>query len=220
MRIGVVVTTALLILGATTSLALSGPLGPSPYLSFADSPFVGLPFTWFHLEDFEDGALNVPGLTASIGVVFGPAPNSDSVDGDDGVIDGFGTNARSWFSGNGVPSVLFTFNQNVLGTFPTHVGLVWTDGANNISFEAFNAQGASLGTINGSHANATFTGETAEDRFYGFVNSGGISAMRITSSIGNPIAGGLEVDHLQYGYLPTVPVQTTTWGALKSLFTR
>src|SRR6266481_7452029 len=68
-------------------------LGPTPYLSFGDSPFNGPSFSYFHLETFEDHLLNTPGVTGSPGgvtsVVFGPAIH-DSVDFDDGVIDGSG----------------------------------------------------------------------------------------------------------------------------------
>lgn len=57
------------------------------------------------LEDFEDGVLSF-GITASTGgpggsgAPFGPNDFTDSVDCDDGVIDGFGQNGWSWFSGN------------------------------------------------------------------------------------------------------------------------
>ena len=40
-------------------------LGPTPYLSAADSPFAGLGLSNFSLEDFEDIALNTPGLSAA-----------------------------------------------------------------------------------------------------------------------------------------------------------
>jgi hypothetical protein len=46
---------AVLIAGALFTLdAWGGPIGPLPYLQAADSPFAGLGFNWFHLEDFED----------------------------------------------------------------------------------------------------------------------------------------------------------------------
>ena len=54
-------------IAAAASTARSAFLGPSPYLSFADSPFNGGSFSYFHLEDFEDGSLNTPGVTASAG---------------------------------------------------------------------------------------------------------------------------------------------------------
>ena len=61
------------------------------YLSQNNSPFRNLNNTYFHLENFEDHLFNTPGVTASAGgvtsVVFGPSAH-DSVDADDGVIDG------------------------------------------------------------------------------------------------------------------------------------
>lgn len=185
---------ALLVTPTVSSAQL---LGPSPYLSATDSPFNGGTFSYFHLEDFEDHSFNVPGVTASAGgvtsVVFGPSVH-DSVDADDGAIDGSGLNGDSFFSGNGSAGITFTFDASVLGSLPTHAGIVWTDGTNNIVFEAFDAANVSLGTLTGTHADGSFNGETGEDRFYGMINAGGISAIRILNQ-----SGGIEVDHLQYG---------------------
>ena len=68
------------------------------YLSEADSPFNGYDFDSFYLENFEDGLLNVPGVSASTGSVVGPGGATDSVDGDDGTIDGSGTSGKSYLS--------------------------------------------------------------------------------------------------------------------------
>ena len=173
-------------------------LGPTPYLQFSDSPFASINFSsgYFYLEDMEDGAFNVPGVTQDFGVVIGPSGLTDSVDADDGVIDGSGTNGHSLFSGGGSTGITFTFHADVLGQLPTHAGVVWTDGLNNIHFEAFDANNNSLGQLTGSHADDSFSGTTAEDRFYGAINlAGGISKIHISND-----AGGIEVDHLQYGY--------------------
>ncbi|MBC8143546.1 MAG: hypothetical protein H7Y38_19115 [Armatimonadetes bacterium] len=177
-------------------------LTPTPYLSVTDSPFASLPTVsggYFFLEDVEDNLFNTPGVTFN-GIVtsisFGLGTIVDSVDADDGAINGANGNAGvfgdSLFSNN---SMTFDFNATTLGTLPSHVGIVWTDGSNNITFEVFDALGASFGTVTGSHADGNFNNGTAEDRFYGAINAGGIS--RITVS--NP--GGLELDHLQYGTL-------------------
>jgi hypothetical protein len=190
-----VVTAAVGVLIGTTARA--DLLGPSGYLSFADSPFNGLNFSYFHLEDFEDHLFNVPGVSASAGgvvsVVFGPAVH-DSVDLDDGLLDGSGLNGDDFFTGSGSTGINFTFDAGVLGALPTHAGIVWTDGGGTIRFEAFDENGVSLGTVVGNHANTSVSGETAEDRFYGVINAGGISKIFITNT-----SGGMEVDHLQYG---------------------
>ncbi|MGH7244210.1 MAG: hypothetical protein ACREJD_12420 [Phycisphaerales bacterium] len=172
-------------------------LGPTPYLCFSDSPFNGLALQYFHLETFEDHLFNVPGVSADHGgvtsVVFGPAIH-DSVDCDDGTIDGSGLNGDSFFSST--PDIRFTFNAAVLGSLPTHAGIVWTDGGSNttVTFEAYNAAGASLGTVVAQVGDGSNNGTTAEDRFFGVVYDQGIQAIRIRHS-----SGGLEVDHLQYG---------------------
>ncbi len=96
-------------------------------------------------------------------------------------------------------TIKFTFDEAALGFLPTHAGIVWTDGTGTITFEAFDASGASLGTVTGNHAGAGDGGQTDEDRFYGIVDSGGISAI----SIGN-VGVQIEVDHLMYG-IPSSP---------------
>jgi len=183
-------------------------VGPTPYLSFADSPFQGTSFSYFYLETFETGAWTVPGVTADAGYISSNDIYIDSVDGDDGVIDGSGTGGHVLALPNGTPSVTFTFDATVLGKLPTHAGLVWTDshpGYDTITFAAYDALGASLGSFSASLGDGTTLGGTAEDRFFGFINSGGIS--RITMSSAN--AATWEVDHLQYG-VAAVPEPTTT----------
>src|SRR5439155_22008528 len=108
--------------------------GPKPYTSFNDSPLKGVDFSggYFHLEDFEDLLLNTPGVTASAGDPFGPGGLTDSVNADDGTIDGSGTNGHSFFSGSGSAGITFTLNKAVLGSLPTHAGIVWTDAEGTI----------------------------------------------------------------------------------------
>jgi len=187
------ISALLAVLGLASGLRAQTLIGPTPYLSFNDSPFKALStsggFTYFYLEDFEDGLLNTPGVSATGGAPYGPGGLTDSVDGDDGAIDGSGTNGHSF--AYLASSVTFTFNAATLGGYPTHAGLVWTDGPDPI-FEAFDASGASLGTRTGTFADGSFTGTTGEDRFFGVTYAGGISKISITAS-------SWEVDHLQYG---------------------
>jgi len=186
--------------------------GPTPYLSFANSPFNGPSFSYFHLENFEDGVLNTPGVSASPGwVVAAPSALTDSVDGDDGSIDGSGTAGWSLFSNGTSSSLTFTFNAAALGgSLPTHVGIVWTDvgnatpvvGFGGVSFSALDAHGVSLGGIGPvTLGDGNAAGGTAEDRFFGVTNSDGIS--QITISMSN--STDWEVDHLQYGLQAAVP---------------
>lgn len=182
-----------------------GALGPSPYRQFSDSPFAATSFAYFHLEDFEDGLLNTPGLTASAGVANTPGQFTDSVDFDDGMLDGDGTQGRSWYLADS--SVTFTFDALVLGALPTHVGLVWTDvgatsgvyGRTDTTVEFFNGAGVLIGTIGPTTlGDGQITGGTAEDRFFGWVDAGGIGSVRISQSNSND----WELDHVQYGLVP------------------
>jgi hypothetical protein len=105
----------------------------------------------------------------------------------------------------GKSSITITFDITVLGSLPTHAGIVWTDvgfadpanGFGGVTFSALDAFGTSLGSIGPfTLGDGRFAGETAEDRFLGIINPGGISAMTI--SINNSV--DWEVDHLQYGF--------------------
>jgi hypothetical protein len=189
-------------------------LGPTPYLSAADSPFNPASFGYFHLETFEDHLLNVPGVTATGGggvtsVVFGPGVH-DSVDADDGSINGSGLAGDSFFTSNGAAAVRFTFSAAALGSLPTSAGIVWTDGgfASSVTFSAYGPTGELLFTQTRSgFADSSNNGETAEDRFFGVVNAAGVSSIEIS----NP-GGGMEVDHLQFGganIAPAIPEPET-----------
>lgn len=186
-------------------------LVPSPYLDAVDSPFCALAFpSYFHRATFEGDAGLPLGVTSAFGEPF-PTPgthasNTDSVDGDDGYPDGGAPDSgsahpcfmcRSFFNGSGAQGVDFTFDEAVLGALPTHAGLVWTDGAGNVTV-AFTAYGADGGVIDtqvvtgiGDPAN---TGATAEDRFFGAVYPSGIKRITLKHT-----SGGIEIDHLQFG---------------------
>ncbi len=192
---------AMIFLSMLWTNASAGLIGPhpnptTPYLSFSDSPFFGLDFSsgYFHLEDFEDDALDTPGVSTTMGnpcitgfACFVGSTLNDSVDGP--------STQSHWSSG---APIEYTFDASILGALPTHAGIVWTDGVNDIVFEAFDNAGISLGMLTGSHANPGFVYDPNENRFYGsdlagFGSSTGISRIVINSP------GAFEVDHLQYG---------------------
>jgi hypothetical protein len=193
-----------LLLG-TSSRADGQPtfFGPTPYLSAADTPFTGS-FEYSYLENFEDGLLNTPGVTASgTWKAFSPSGFTDSVDGDDGVIDGSGTKGRSFFSQFAHTTLTITFNAAALGgRLPTHAGIVWTDvnasvNSRQVVFSARDSAGNLLGSIGPVLlGDNVISGQTAEDRFFGVFNASGISSITITM----PNSNNWEVDHLQYGF--------------------
>lgn len=195
--------------------------GPSPYLDFNGtkpgvgtnySPFADMLFTYFYLETFEEGALTTPGVTNSAGAAGQPGTYTDSVDGDDGSVDGFGTAGHAFYLTT--TNVTFTFSKDVLGDWPTHVGIVWTDAGwgsvtpyyGHVVFEAFGPETNSLGTIGPiAVGDGSDRGQTGEDRFFGVSDSRGISAISVTM----PDSHDWEIDHLQYGRQATVVGQAS-----------
>lgn len=189
------------------SAASAQTFGPSTYVQTSNSPFSVLDFTggYFHLEDFEDGALNTPGASALGGAVAGPSNFTDSVDADDGFIDGLGRNGHSYIA-NGF-ELEFVFSDAVLGNYPTHVGIVWTDvgntfgdifGVSLVEVFAFDPDGVTIGFISSTVGDGRIDGTTADDRFFGFEHAGGIASLLLVM----PNSQDWEVDHLQYGYVP------------------
>jgi hypothetical protein len=80
------------------------------------------------------------------------------------------------------------------------VGIVWTDGDGKVIFEAYGPCGllGSIGPLKEpGFPDSSFTGGTADDRFFGFIAPNGVSKIVIKNT-----TGGIETDHLQYGYLP------------------
>jgi hypothetical protein len=179
--------------------------GPTPYLGAADSPFAGLGLTNFHLEDFEDGLFNVPGATPSAGWGVPTVSLMDSVDADDGNINGLSQGGKSYYSKFATNELIVTFDPKILGGLPTHAGIVWTDVGyvggsmtckGDVILEAWGPNNTYLGTLGPVWlGDGLFNGETPEDRFLGVANADGISAIRISM----PDSKDFEVDHVQYG---------------------
>ena len=203
-------TLALTSLGSTAAIAAT-PVFFTPttaYLSSADIPVgfyaSGLPTL---LETLEDGSLDAT-LSANRGSLIGPGEfngTRDSVDGDDGTIDGTcgpqSTTCASWFDGTGALGVRFSFVGS--GALPTAFGVVWTDASPgaSVTFSATGADGQSLGSITvGGFVDNSVSATTGEDRFFGVTFSGGVQSIFISTS-----AGGIEVDHIQYGQMAPVP---------------
>lgn len=189
--------------------AAAALIGPTPYLGVQDSPFAGIP--GLVVEDFEDGLANEPGVIFSSTGVFFPAELTDSVDADDGAVDGSGNAGHSLYSNN-MMQLWFAFDAAVLGGLPNYAGIVWTDvgfvldapaGFADVVFEAFDAAGRPLGIIDAPQlGDGQFSGQTGEDRFFGAIHAGGIS--RITLTVQNSY--DWEADHLQFSLAEVQPV--------------
>jgi hypothetical protein len=207
-------------------------LGPTPYRSQADSPF---PMdAGFHLEDFEDGELNTPGVyqpTDTIfgsrfhGTIMGVGASTDSVDGDDGTVDGLNLGGNSFRSnlhvytltiprGNQF-SIRFDFDQSELGRLPDSAGFVITDLSHGpIGWPAylfFNVVDA-LGREYRSPWHTAVddydrNGNVSDDLFFGISGvTAGIKRFTIVGDAHGDISSDfLEIDHFQYGSLVPEP---------------
>ncbi len=180
-------------------------LGPLPYLKAADSPLlVGAP--GYVLQTMENGIFGGPGIGSNLtsSAIIGPGGLTDSVDEDDGSVNGSGTLGHSLFNGAGSNGVVITFDAAILGSLPTEAGIVWTDGAGPTLFEAWGPGNVLIGTIGPvAIADSFINGQTAEDRFFGVRDPGGIAKIRISNSL-----GGIEVDHFQYTISVGCPTST------------
>ena len=204
-----------LLISLTLALVFAGPAGAAtfygptaPYLQASDSPFDGISFGYFHLDDLEDGALDTPGITANGGVVP-PGSFTDSVDADDGVIDGDGTAGHSYLTATSsccsTQYLIVDFAAASLPSLPTHVGFVFTNAFTpiNLAIEVFDGGGASLGSM--SYPGFAPAGgiSTANAQFFGASDPAGIS--RIEFAYGGT-STSMEFDHFQYGSVVAVPV--------------
>lgn len=205
--------------------AATVPFGPTPYLQ-ADSASQDTPAGFFDfstpgfktawIEDFEPDNVTTapdPFLTFSVDKGTGAIlpPNSlspsgsgsvvtDSVDGDDGAVDGSGTGGSSWFA-DGSNEITISFMNGVRAA-----GLVFTDGdssSTKITLEAFDTLGASLGLIDAGDLAGPFnTGQTDEDRFLGFTDDmTAIGSIKLVMTGGD----GIEIDHVHWQEPAMVP---------------
>ncbi|MFM9959226.1 MAG: GC-type dockerin domain-anchored protein [Phycisphaerales bacterium] len=177
--------------------------GPFSYVSAADNPFNGITWNYSYLLTFENAAEPQPGLTYSNGFYNSPNVTTDSVDADDGVIDGSGQNGGSFYVAS--QAVQFTFDAATLGTLPTHFSFVWTDvglhldgisvgGPLPVKVTALDEFGNDLGVFTFDAGDASVLGETGEDRWVGVVFPLGVSAVTIEM----PDTVDWEIDHVFY----------------------
>ena len=183
----------------------AGTITVNPYLSVQDSPFLSADS--FFIEDFEDGTLDLLGVTLSAGAAYSAAI-VDSVDGDDGEIDGSGSQGTSWFAASGPQGITITFDESIIGEFPKQAGVTWTDGAGEITFRAFDSLGNLIEEVTSSNAGdvTSLAGETDEDTFFGAESRIGISSIFISNAV-----GGIEIDHVQYSLNEVLPPLESPW---------
>ncbi|MBL9149662.1 MAG: VCBS repeat-containing protein [Phycisphaerae bacterium] len=175
-------------------------LHPTPYATLGDSGLFGAMSLddEFKCETFEDGSVNTLGLTIVGGTIVAPAATTDSVDADDGSVNGSGTGGRS-YRANAGSSVALSFSSAALGGYPERVGVVFTDGpsAATLVVTVETGFGPTFTKSVGPVGDAADNGATAEDRLVSITSSFGIK--KVTLSLAAPNAGAsFEIDHVQY----------------------
>jgi hypothetical protein len=175
----------------------------SNYRGLASGPFNAMAGPGnLSVENFEDGLVNTVGMSINRGVVRGATATTDSVDRDDGQVDGLGQAGRSFTSGSHT-SITIRFTPQG-GNTPQMAGLAWTDGRQNsiVVMKAWDRNGQYLGFIRARMGDLSRNGTTGDDRFLGLTNENGISRIEIRSNY-----AGFEVDHVQFAYgMVAVPV--------------
>jgi len=173
------------------------------YLGIASGPFNAMAGSGnLSVENFEDGLVNTVGMSINRGTVRGATNSTDSVDRDDGNVDGLGRAGRSFTSGSHKSISISFANQG--GNMPQMAGLVWTDGRQNsvVVMKAWDRNGNYLGFLRTRLGDLSRLGQTADDRFLGVTSEDGISRIELRSNF-----GGFEVDHVQFAYgMVAVPV--------------
>lgn len=187
-------------------------LEPTPYLRIEDSPFdlSGLGSTMF-LDDFEDGTLDGPIISPDTRI-RGPGPLTDSVDADDGIVDGQGNGGHSLETTRYIvhPTFPWTYRTFVDIIFtdidhrPNAFGFVWTDAfyQSSVELQLVGTNGTNIGICSyGSLMDGANTGETAEDVFIGVIADQPIGHITVFGeSVGfQPESERVELDHIQFG---------------------
>jgi len=191
---GFVITTAAVPALAADALVV---LSPQNYTKLGDSGLFGAMSLDddFFCETFEDGTVNTPGLGIAGGAILAPGASTDSVDFDDGVLNGLGTAGRSYKAAPGA-TVSVSINGTALAGLPERLAFAWTDGAQNSSMTLVVTTGNGLTFTRtvGPAMDGSSNGATAEDRLVSITSSFGIASVAITTTGG----AGFEIDHVQY----------------------
>lgn len=167
------------------------------YMSAADSPF-DLAGGGFYLEDFEDGTVNTPGLSARTDPppfdfyrsrIVGPLVGGVSVDP-----SGFAIrpdNVLSDLVAHNFTHLAFDFDDSVLGSLPKQVGFVLTqaDIPGTVYIDLFRPNGSMIGTL---------TSDFASGRSLGVTSTEGIATIEVSMRAGTSDSPYFQVDHVQY----------------------
>ena len=185
--------TTLLITFTTATALYAGPIGPTPYLSFNGSPWEEDLMHTFGatLEDFEGGKFysRADGnVVETHGATRAPSRLTDSVDADDGKIDGHG-NGWSYLTRDD-SGVTFVFDAAKYGGYPRFAGAVATDGC-PCSATFYDENGNQISQLESLAVNFDVD-TTDDDRLMGLYHQTGIASMNWRG------LSAIELDHLQF----------------------
>ena len=156
------------------SVAIGAPLqvefvGPLTHNDISDSPWsASIAAGQTQVEEFEDVTLSAA-ITIHTGSI------------------GTGPTGHGVANANGREGITITFNPGHLGNHPEQVGVVWTGGSGELTFEAWESEGRSLGQ------HGPFDIASAGNSFIGISSPHGISKIRVWTT-----AGEIEIDDLQF----------------------
>ena len=217
--------TIVAVLVTTTASVSATVLGPLPYRSAADSPFVdvALDGSW-QVEDFEDGSIDIEGITTPRGNAFSGRTQISSG------IERFSANsvAGDSVSGSGIGNFLVTLPSACAQSYPprcpTHLriafdtetpvtmaGFVWTDAVRfnalhyhplaTISIRDLDDQLVEEIRLDQLPLREEMENVTSDDLFVGFIAHQGIGRLDINVET-DQFGGILAIDHLQIGTAP------------------
>ncbi len=176
---------------ASASASASASAGrmerPAEYRSFDDSPFKPLSFAWFHLEDFNDHALNTPGVSVSAGtrmsstsVLVSSTRSMETTE----LSMVCATVVRATRCGARTRSRQLRRCRARCAARPRRACRDRGGGASTFTVEAFDANGAPLGSRQIVENDGTFGGNVGDDRFVGLVAEQGIAKIIVRGSQG------------------------------------
>ena len=146
-----------------------------------------------------------PALGVSLSTLNGSSVvTTQSVDGDDGSVDGSGATGHSLnvITAGGATGATFTFNNITICADPKSAAVAVTAAnASLLTFTTYDTFNAVSGTYNLSGVGTSSA--TSDDFLFWASDPAGISAISVTS---NSAATSMFLDHLQYDTLNTVPI--------------
>ncbi|MFO0897163.1 MAG: hypothetical protein U0836_06990 [Pirellulales bacterium] len=184
--------------------ASASPIEPTFYFGQQYAGIEDSPFAVQHLEDFEDGLFNQPGVTAFSGYDPGGfglnyvAPPGNDTNSVDGGHDGYAFEPGTSQSNFVKPGTMRSALEFVFDDPPTNAGMaitkIWSPDLARLDFRVYGPTGEEVGRYE-----TPWTSVTVETPFLGASYPDGISAVQLIVWVTGGPSSHFEIDHLQYG---------------------